>query len=215
MSTTLFVNASLGGDASHSQALAREFLATRPGDRVITRDLAAEPPPLIDAPFAGALYKAPADYTPAEAAIMAVSDRYVDEVLAADTIVIAAPVYNFTLPTALKAWLDLVYRFGKTLEATPEGTRGLLGGKRVLILSARLGDYGPGTGREAWDHHEPYLRFILGRMGIADVRYVAASQNPRMHDAETLATQMAGYKAQVHAAAAAWAEAPALSAPGA
>lgn len=211
MSKLLFLNASLGGEHSHSQHLAGEFInqwqQDFPGDTVIKRNLAEDSPPLINAAFAGALYKPASEYTPAESAIMAVSDTYVDELFAVDYLLIAAPVYNFTLPTMLKAYFDLVLRFGRTFESAPEGSRGLLGGRKVLVISARLGDYSPGSGREHFDHHEPYMRFVLERLGITDVSYVAASQNPMLHDETTRAAQMDQYREQVAAVRKSWSEA--------
>lgn len=208
MSTLLYVNTSLGGEHSHSRRLAEAFLAAWqqdfPQDTLLERDLAENPPPLINAAFTGALYKPAEDYSPAEARIMAVSDAYVGELLAADYLVLAAPVYNFTLPTLLKAYFDLILRPGRTFVSAPDGSRGLLGGRRVLVISARLGDYSPGSGREHFDFHEPYLRFVLGRLGITDVSYVAASQNPMIHDEATRAAQMQGYRAQLAAVRTDW-----------
>lgn len=208
MATLLYINTSLGGDKSHSQHLAREFLADwqreHPEDTIITRDLAQNPPPLINEAFTGALYKPAETYTPDEAAIMRVSDEYVDEIIAADYVVLAAPVYNFTLPTLLKAYFDLILRFGRTFTTAPEGSRGLLGGRKVLVISARLGDYSPGSGREHFDHHGPYLRFVFERLGITDLAYVAASQNPMLHDEATRAAQMEDYRSQVEAVRHSW-----------
>lgn len=207
----LYINASLGGENSHSQRLAGEFLAAWqqefPNEQIVNRNLADNPPPFINSAFTGALYKPQADYTPAEAEIMAVSDQYIDELIAAEAIVIAAPVYNFTLPTLLKAYFDLVVRFGRTFESAPEGSRGLLGGRKVLVVSARLGDYRKGTGREHFDHHEPYLRFVLERMGITDVSYIAASQNPMLHDEATRQEQMNGYREELRQVHQSWSKA--------
>lgn len=215
MAKILYVNASLGGNGSHSQRLAHEFLAAWqhdfPQDQVITRDLVADPPPFINSAFTAALYKQPSDYSREEAEIMTVSDAYVDEVLQADYLILAAPVYNYTLPTLLKAYFDLILRIGKTFVSAPEGSQGLLGGRKVLVLSARLGDYSPGSGREHFDYHEPYLRFVFERMGINDVQYIAVSQNPMLHDESTRSAQMDNYRAETEQVLKSWREARTLS----
>lgn len=204
MSTILYVNASVRGEDSLSQRLAHEFLEAwrdkHPDDRLVEQDLTRHPPPLINAAFATGIHKRPDDYTPDEAAIMGISDAYVDELLAADYVVMAAPIYNFTLPTALKAYIDLNVRLGRTLI----GTGDALAGKKLLVISARLGDYTPGTGREHFDFHEPYMRFIFGRMGLTDITYVAATQNAMRDDEPTRAAQRAAYQAQVLAVVGRW-----------
>jgi FMN-dependent NADH-azoreductase len=215
MAKILYINASLGGNGSHSQRLAHEFLELWqhdfPQDQVITRDLVADPPPFINSAFTAALYKQASDYSREEAEIMHVSDAYVDEVLQADYLVLAAPVYNYTLPTLLKAYIDLILRIGRTFVSTPDGSQGLLGGRKVLVFSARLGDYSPGSGREHFDYHEPYLRFVFERMGISDVQYIAVSQNPMIHDESTRSAQMDTYRGQMEQVLKGWREARTLS----
>ena len=108
---------------------------------------------------------------------LALSDGLVSELVEADEIILATPMYNFAVPAALKAWVDHVVRAGKTFRYTAAGTpEGLLAGKnkKVLAIIASGGSYAEGSGLSALDHEVPYLRFIFGFMGITDVRFVQA-----------------------------------------
>jgi len=128
--------------------------AARPGAEVVRRDLVSQPLPhlTLDA-FA--------------------DTRVLDEFLAADTIVIGAPMYNFTLPTQLKAWLDRILVAGTTFRYTENGPEGLAGGKRVVIALARGGFYDAGSPASALEHLESYLRGVFGFIGI-EPEFVAA-----------------------------------------
>jgi FMN-dependent NADH-azoreductase len=97
-----------------------------------------------------------------------------DEFLAADTVVIGAPMYNFTISTQLKAWIDRIAVRGKTFSYTENGPQGLAGGKRVIIAVARGNIYSPGAPAAAFDFQEPYLRAVFGFIGISDVEFVRA-----------------------------------------
>jgi FMN-dependent NADH-azoreductase len=99
---------------------------------------------------------------------------YVDEFLAADVVVIGAGMYNFGLPTQLKAWIDRVAIAGKTFRYTAAGPQGLAGGKRVIVALARGGYYGSGSPAEAMEHAETYLRGVFGFMGVTDVEFIVA-----------------------------------------
>ena len=156
--TILRIDSSITGENSASRAISRSILdqltIERGGAEVVYRDLAAEPLPhlTLDA-FA--------------------DSSVVDEFLAADTIVIGAPMYNFTLPTQLKAWLDRVLVAGKTFRYTENGPEGLAKGKRVIIGLARGGFYNQGSPAAALEHLETYLRGVFNFMGI-DPEFVAA-----------------------------------------
>lgn len=156
--TILHIDSSISGDNSASRAISRSILdrltASDPGAEVITRDLVAEPLPhlTLDA-FA--------------------DTKVLDEFLAADTVVIGAPMYNFTLPTQLKAWLDRILIAGRTFCYTAEGPEGLAGGKRVIIALARGGIYGVGSPVAALEHLESYLRGVFNFIGIQP-EFVAA-----------------------------------------
>jgi FMN-dependent NADH-azoreductase len=102
------------------------------------------------------------------------SDILIEELLTADTLVIGAPMYNFTVSAALKGWIDQVVRVGKTIAYGPNGRTGLLKGKRVVVITSRGGAYAPETPAAKADFQEPYLRQILGFMGLTDVTFIHA-----------------------------------------
>ncbi|OYW46850.1 MAG: FMN-dependent NADH-azoreductase [Sphingomonadales bacterium 32-68-7] len=156
--TILHIDSSITGEGSVSrtisQAIVSELTARDPAARVIRRDVAADPLPHLTL----------ASY--ADTAVL-------DEFLAADTVVIGAPMYNFTLPTQLKAWLDRVLVSGKTFRYTEAGPEGLAGDKRVIVALARGGFYGAGSPVAALEHLETYLRSAFNFIGI-EPEFVAA-----------------------------------------
>ena len=171
MTTILRIDSSANTKTSISRALTDRIVARFDGADVITRDL-SQPLPQIDETWVNARSKAPADRTEAEANALALSDALVDELKAAETIVIGVAVYNFGIPAALKAWIDLVARAGVTFAYTAEGPKGLLEGKRA-ILAVASGGTEVGSG---WDFATGYLRHVLGFFGITDVEIVAADR---------------------------------------
>jgi len=170
MSTILHLNSSIFGDGGQSSRLAQEFVARFPAARVVTRDLARNPLPHLDAERFGALLAKPEARSPAQAAVAAQSDALIAELKAADTIVLGLPMYNFGLPTQLKAYFDHVARAGVTFKYTDKGSVGLLAGKKAYVFAARGGLY-QGTPR---DTQTPYVRDFLGFLGITDVEFVYA-----------------------------------------
>jgi FMN-dependent NADH-azoreductase len=177
-STLLHIDASPRGARSKSRQLGREFLAAwraaHPDARVVTRDLATEPPPFVSEAWVEGAY-APADgQSPAARAAIAVSNHYVDELMAADQLVITTPIYNLSLPAALKAWIDQIVRAGRTFAVGAGGYEGLARGKRALVIVASGGDPRPNTPGGAYNFLEPYLRGILGFIGITEVEFVYA-----------------------------------------
>lgn len=177
MKTVLLVTASARHEGSASRAAAARFVAglrsARPGLRVIERDLAALPPAHLTTEWAGA-HHTPADRrTPAQRALLADSDAFVSELKAADAVVIATAMYNFGVPSTLKAWIDAIARSGETFVYEADGAKGLLTGKRALTIVASAGDYTPGSPAAAIDFAAPYLRFILQFIGISDITQVA------------------------------------------
>lgn len=139
---------------------------------VLTRDLARTPPPLLDADWIAANFTEPQARTAAQRAMLAPSDEMVAELAAADVVVIGVPVYNFSVPAALKAWIDLVARARITFRYTENGPEGLLKGKRAYLVMA---SGGVAVGSAA-DFATGYLRQVLGFLGITDVEIVAADQ---------------------------------------
>jgi len=100
--------------------------------------------------------------------------KALDEFLAADVVVIGAPMYNFSIPSQLKAWIDRITVAGKTFRYTEKGPEGLAGGRKVIVVSSRGGFYGKDSGRAGLDHQEAYLRTVLGFIGITDIDFVRA-----------------------------------------
>jgi FMN-dependent NADH-azoreductase len=156
--TILHIDASINGENSASRAISRSIVdqltIERGGGDTIYRDLAAEPLPHLT--------------------LDAFADSSVlDEFLAADTVVIGAPMYNFTLPSQLKAWIDRIIIGGKTFRYTDNGPEGLAVGKRVIIAMARGGFYGQSSPAAALEHLESYLRGIFNFIGV-EPEFVAA-----------------------------------------
>ncbi|MFC7051986.1 FMN-dependent NADH-azoreductase [Hansschlegelia quercus] len=156
-----------------SAAIAERFAHEIPDLHVVYRDLAADPlPHLSGAQLAG---RAPgAENAPELQAELAASDAALDEFLSADIVVIGAPMYNFTLPTQLKAWIDRVLVAGKTFRYGASGAEGLAGGKRVVVALARGGFYGAETPQASAEHLETYLRAVFGFIGVTDLTFIAA-----------------------------------------
>lgn len=174
MSRVLVIESSARQEGSVSRQLTREFLvrwkAAHPADEITVRDLASEPVPHLDIDLLGGWMKPAEQQSAAEKSALERSNRLTEELLASDVLVLAAPMYNFAIPSTLKAWLDHVLRAGVTFKYTETGPQGLLVGKRAFILTARGGIYA-GTGL---DHQEPYLRQALGFIGIKDVEFINA-----------------------------------------
>jgi FMN-dependent NADH-azoreductase len=173
----LHVDSSILGPNSVSRTLTAETVERQrrlhPGIEVVYRDLAAAP----HLHFSPAHIAAAYGVTP-DAAVQSDLDdggAVIDELFAADIIVIGAPMYNFTVPTQLKAWIDRSLVAGRTFHYTATGPEGLLPkGKKVIIVSSRGGFYGPASPIAAFDHQESYLKQALGFIGLTDVTIVRA-----------------------------------------
>ncbi len=187
MKRILAINSSVTGEGSVSRVLVdeavRALVAAEPSAAVAWRDLAAEPTPhLTEANVAGVRGEPATDE---ERAARALSDRLIAELRAADVVVIGAPMYNFSLPTVLRSWFDHVLRAGETFRYSEAGPEGLLKGKRAIVVESRGGLYSEGPGQAA-DFQEPYLRHLLGFIGIDDVTFVRAEKigfGPEARDA--------------------------------
>jgi FMN-dependent NADH-azoreductase len=174
MSRVLIIESSARQQDSVSRQLTQQFIsqwqATHPADQITVRDLAVNPVPHLDANLLGGWMKPQEQRSAAELEALQRSNELTDEVLAADVLVLAAPMYNFAIPSTLKAWLDHVLRAGVTFKYTETGPQGLLTGKRAYVLTARGGIYAGSTS----DHQEPYLRQVMGFIGIHDVSFIHA-----------------------------------------
>ena len=175
MATLLYVNSSARTAGSISRELSAEFVRSwqtaNPGGKVIERDVTAQPLPHLDEQTLGAFFTPAEARTPEQAAIARRSDDLVAELQAADVVVIAAPMYNFSVPSTLKAWIDQVCRAGVTFKYTEQGPVGLLAGKKVYVFTARGGVYSEGPAA-AMDFHGAYLKGVLGFIGLTDVEFV-------------------------------------------
>jgi FMN-dependent NADH-azoreductase len=176
--TLLHLDASPRGSRSQSRRLGADFLtafrAANPAAQIVTRDLGRNPPPFVSEAWVEGAF-APADsHSVAAREAIAVSNAYVDELLTADQLVITTPIYNLSLPAALKAWIDQIVRAGRTFAKSARGFEGLAKNKRALILVTSGSDFRPGTPGGAYNFLEPYLRAVLGFIGITDVRFVYA-----------------------------------------
>ena len=158
----LHIDSSITGEASLSRRLSSAIVDAlklrAPELKLVRRDLAAQALPHLDGQSLTGL---------ADGAVL-------QEFLDADVVVIGAPMYNFTISSQLKAWIDRVSVAGRTFRYTAEGAEGLAGGRTVVIASSRGGLYGAETPTAAADFQEPYLRLMFGFMGISDVRFVRA-----------------------------------------
>ena len=168
---------------SISRQLTENFVETwrqeNPGGKVVERDLATTNLPLITDEWMHAAYSDQAALTPAQRETLAISDQLIDELLAADVVVIGAPMYNLTVSAPLKAWIDQIVRAGRTVLWNANGSQGVLKGKKVVVLTSRGGSFRPGTPTAQYDHQEPYLRHILGFIGLTDVTFIhAENQKP-------------------------------------
>lgn len=198
----LHIDSSILGANSVSRTLSAEIVAAerarQPGLSVTRRDLGAAPFGHLSAAHLAAFQGAAPDSAEIQADITAGQDA-MSEFLAADILVIGAPMYNFGVPSQLKAWIDRIAVAGKTFRYTASGAQGLAGGKRVIIASSRGGFYGPGSAAAALDHQESYLRGVFGFLGITDVSFIRAEGVAVSPEAR--ANAMAGARAEILAAA--------------
>ena len=170
MTHLLHLDSSIRTEGSRSRQLSAHYAAhwheRFPDGTVTYRDLAADPVPHLDMHALSSGFVPPEDHTPEQAAARALADELIAQLLAADTVLIGLPLYNFGPPSTFKAWFDRI--------VDQERTIGALGDKEFVIVSARGGGYQPGTPREGWDHREPWLRHALSMLGVAEPSFVHA-----------------------------------------
>ncbi len=175
----LHIDSSPLGGASVSRELTRravaQWAASHPGTQVDYLDLAKDAPSHLNSDSLGFRLGVAADgLSDVQRRENEVSERLVSQFLAADVIVVGAPLYNFTIPTQLKAWIDRIAQAGRTFKYTEKGPVGLATGKTVIVASSRGGMYAGNPAMEALEHQESYLKTIFGFFGITDVRFVRA-----------------------------------------
>ncbi len=198
----LHIDSAITGDQSVSRQLTAQtvaaWAATHPGTQVQHLDLAADVVPHLSADALG-FRTGQAAATEAQRQENALSEALVSQFLAADVVVIGAPLYNFTIPTQLKAWIDRVAQAGRTFTYTEQGPKGLAGGKTVIVALTRGGVYSTSEGGRAMEHQESYLQTIFGFFGITDVRFVRAEGVGMGPDAKARALETA--KGEIRVAA--------------
>ncbi|KHT63694.1 FMN-dependent NADH-azoreductase [Photobacterium gaetbulicola] len=167
MSNVLVLKSSILGDYSQSNGLIDHLVNSMHTSAVIERDLAAQPLPVLDGEIAGGL-RGGDNLSEKQQTALALSDQLIDEIKASDTIVIGAPMYNFSIPTQLKNWFDLIARAGVTFSYTENGPVGLLTGKKVIVVTTRGGMHKGGD----TDIMVPYLKTFLGFVGLNNVEVV-------------------------------------------
>ncbi len=165
--------------SSVSRELTREFVsnwkASHPTGQVIDRDLAANPPLPVDQAWIYSVYTPDEALQPEQKALLAYSDEAIAELERADEYVIGVAMHNFSIPSVLKLWIDQIVRKGRTFAyGGPEGPKGLLSGKKATVLVATGGVYDLGTPYAALNFIDPYLRTILGWIGVTDIKFVTA-----------------------------------------
>jgi FMN-dependent NADH-azoreductase len=175
----LHIDSSALGDNSVSRQLSRRIVtqwrAAHPGTVVEHLDLAVNPPTHLSSDSLGfRLAPGTEGVTDAQRRENEISERLVNQFLAADVVVIGAPMYNFSIPTPLKAWIDRIAQAGRTFTYTEKGPQGLAGGKKVIIASSRGGVYSSNPALAGLDHQESYLKAILSFFGVSDVQVVRA-----------------------------------------
>ncbi|MBV8680682.1 MAG: FMN-dependent NADH-azoreductase [Aquitalea sp.] len=173
----LHLDSSILGQNSVSRQLTAAIVAglrQQHGELSISyRDLAAQPIAHLSGEIIAANFTEQADWNDTQRQESALSNELIEEFLAADILVIGAPMYNFSIPSQLKSWIDRVAAAGRTFKYTENGPQGLAGGKKVLIASTRGGVYSTEQG-QLMDFQEDYLRTVLGFLGVTDIEFVRA-----------------------------------------
>ncbi|MGJ5135183.1 FMN-dependent NADH-azoreductase [Bradyrhizobium oligotrophicum] len=177
MTQLLHIDSSVLGPNSVSRQVSAAIVARlrqiTPGLEVTYRDVAAEPLSHLSGTHVAVAYGAPVE-DPAVKADVAAGQAVLEEFLTADIVVIGAPMYNFSIPSQLKAWVDRIAVRGKTFSYGPNGPQGLAGGKRIIVAVSRGGHYGADTPMAAFEHLETYLRSVFSFIGVTDLEFVAA-----------------------------------------
>jgi FMN-dependent NADH-azoreductase len=184
MPTLLHLDASPRRDFSISRRLSAAAVAAwkdkHPGGKVVERDLSTTGMTFVDLDWIIGSFSRPDQLTDNHKSALAISDMLIAELLEADEIVIGTPMYNFGVPAVMKAWIDHVVRAGKTFSYGATGPQGLAKGRKVVVAVASGGSYDTASGLESYNYVIPYLRHILGFIGITDVTFVQAGGSARV-----------------------------------
>lgn len=206
MTKILHIDTSPRVERSHSRRLAKEFIsawkATHSDDTIVYRDLGHESLPYLDEQWIAAAFSPPEKHTPELTNAIALSDALIDEFIGCDRYVFSIPMYNFFMPSIVKTYFDQIVRVNRTFIVKDGGYKGLVEGKKALIITSRGGSYQPGTPAAAYDFQEPYLRTIFGYIGITDITFVHA-ENLSMGD-EVRSQSLAQAKATLEKLVSEW-----------
>jgi FMN-dependent NADH-azoreductase len=178
MPTLLHIDSSPLGDASISRHLSAEFVRkwqqANPDGKVIARDLTTTGISPVDGNWVGAAYTQEESRTSAQKETVALSDKLIAELEAADEYVFGVPMHNFGIPSTMKLWIDQVVRVGRTFSYSESGPVGLLKGKKATFLIASGGVYSKGTPMAPYDFVEPYLRAVFSFLGVGNTNFIVA-----------------------------------------
>jgi FMN-dependent NADH-azoreductase len=178
MPTLLDINSSPLGEKSVSRHLTQEFVenwkAAHRGGTVIDRDLTNTPIPPVSGAWVGAAYTPQEARTAEQKELLTLSDTLIGELEAAEEYVLGVPMHNFGVPSVLKLWIDQIARVNKTFSYATGTPVGLLTGKRATVIIASGGIYDKGTAMASFNFVEPYLRTVLGFLGVEDITVIAA-----------------------------------------
>ncbi|WP_250126399.1 FMN-dependent NADH-azoreductase [Chroococcidiopsis sp. CCMEE 29] len=179
MASILHIDSSPRGDRSKSRKLAKKFIDAwqdlHPDDVITYRDLRQTPVPHVTEDWIAASFTAPEALTSEMAELLKFSDELVDEFLAADRCVFSVPMYNFSIPSNFKAYIDQVVRVGRTFMEENGQVKGLANGKKVLFITSRGVEFEAGSPYEGWDSQEPALRYAFQYMGVTDIQFIHAN----------------------------------------
>lgn len=178
MASILHLDSSPRGDRSRSRQLSKEFvktwLALHSEDTVVYRDLRESPIPHVTEQWIAADYTPLLEKTEEMSQILRLSDDLVDEFLASDLCVFGVPMYNFSIPSGFKAYIDQIVRVGRTFAINNDGFEGLVNDKKVIFITARGDCYSKGSNHQGWDAQEPGLRYAFQFIGVKDIKFIHA-----------------------------------------
>ncbi|MEH2233109.1 MAG: FMN-dependent NADH-azoreductase [Nostoc sp.] len=205
MVNILHIDSSPRGERSHSRELSKEFVsawkAAHPEDAIAYRDLGHYPVPHVDEAWIAAAFSSPETHTPELTEALRISDELVDEFLAADRYVFGVPMYNFNIPSTFKAYIDQIVRINRTVAIEAQGFKGLVEGKKAVIITARGGDFSATSPFLAYDFQEPYLRAIFGFIGLTDIQFINANS---LNEGEARTQSLSEARAAIQDAIAQW-----------
>ncbi|MFN6526810.1 FMN-dependent NADH-azoreductase [Nostoc sp. ChiSLP03a] len=205
MVNILHIDSSPRGERSHSRELSKEFVsawrAAHPEDAIVYRDLGHYPVPHVDEAWIAAAFSPPETHTPELTEALRISNELVDEFLAADRYVFGVPMYNFNIPSTFKAYIDQIVRINRTVALDAQGFKGLVQGKKAVVITARGGDFSATSPILAYDFQEPYLRAIFGFIGITDIQFINANS---LNEGDARTQSLSEAKAAIQDAIAQW-----------